>query len=317
MREGEPCGVQELPFEAEPRDAVDAVAGDGQVDRGQVHADLVRSAGLEPDAEERVLRQELRDLEVRDRLARRVRVERLPGRLGAVAADRRLDPAAAGARVPADEREVLALQPAAAHERLEPPIRLRRPGDDHQPRRVPVEPVDDPRPVGLVSPRRVPEQRVDEGPGRVSRPRVDGDAGRLVDDQQMLVLVGDPEIQLLADERRRLGRGQLDALSRLDPVRLRPLLAVDEDVSRVQQALRRCARADRVQPGQETVEPQPGGVRGDGDVDQGRAVEVSARRRGDRSASSSDPTSRQTPTTMQVSARLNAGHQRRSRKSVT
>ena len=91
--------------------------GHGKVDRSEVHADLVRAPGLERDVEERVLRQGLHDLEVRHRLARLVGVERAPRRIAPVAADRRLDPSRAGARMPADEREVAALD-------LAPPDRL-------------------------------------------------------------------------------------------------------------------------------------------------------------------------------------------------
>ena len=62
MREGEAGGVEELALEAQAGHAVDPVADDGQLDRGQVDADLVRPAGLEPDPEQRVLR---RDLEIK------------------------------------------------------------------------------------------------------------------------------------------------------------------------------------------------------------------------------------------------------------
>ena len=49
--------VQELPLEPQIAfDAVQRVPGDRKVDRGEMHADLVRAAGLEPDVEERVAR---------------------------------------------------------------------------------------------------------------------------------------------------------------------------------------------------------------------------------------------------------------------
>ena len=48
MREAEPRRVQELALEPElVRTAVDGIAGDREPDRGEVNADLVRSAGLE------------------------------------------------------------------------------------------------------------------------------------------------------------------------------------------------------------------------------------------------------------------------------
>ena len=89
--------MQELPLEAEvARDAVDGVSRDREVDRLEVHADLVRPPRLQPDREQRVLRQQLERLEVRDRLARGRGVERVARAVDAVAADRRLDPARPG-----------------------------------------------------------------------------------------------------------------------------------------------------------------------------------------------------------------------------
>ena len=73
MLEGEPRRVEELPLEAELAcDPVHRIAGDGEVDRREMDADLVRPAGLEPDAQERVALEELLELEVRHRRARRV-----------------------------------------------------------------------------------------------------------------------------------------------------------------------------------------------------------------------------------------------------
>ena len=56
MHEAQAVRVQELPLEAEVAPhAVHRVAGDGEVDRREVHADLVRPTGLETHVEERVL----------------------------------------------------------------------------------------------------------------------------------------------------------------------------------------------------------------------------------------------------------------------
>jgi hypothetical protein len=88
--------VEELALEAElPGPSVDAVAGDREIDRGEVDANLMGAAGLESDVKQGVPRQQLRQLEVRDRVAWRVRVERVAHRVAAVAADGRLDAAAA------------------------------------------------------------------------------------------------------------------------------------------------------------------------------------------------------------------------------
>jgi hypothetical protein len=58
---------------------------------------------------------------------------------------------------------------------------------------------------------------------------VDDDPGRLVDDQQVLVLEGDPERELLCLERDRLGGRRLEAqlLPAREPVALGPRRAVD------------------------------------------------------------------------------------------
>ena len=97
----------------------------------EVDADLVRAPRLERDREERVAADALDQLEVGDRVARRVGVEREADRVVAVAADRRLDPAAARCRDAADERGVGALELAFADEAREavrvPPRSGRRP----------------------------------------------------------------------------------------------------------------------------------------------------------------------------------------------
>src|SRR6185312_9031175 len=99
--------VQELPFETEiALHAVQRIAGHGKLDRGEVNADLVRAARLEPDIEKRVLGHELPHLEPGDGVARLLRIERPPGRIAPVPADRGVDPPAARARAAADEGEV-------------------------------------------------------------------------------------------------------------------------------------------------------------------------------------------------------------------
>src|SRR2546429_9691943 len=93
MWESEASRVQELAFEIElAGPAVDRVARHGQVDRSKVHADLVRAARLESYVEKRVTGQELPHLEVRDRLAWLVGVERVTEWVASVAPGRRVDP---------------------------------------------------------------------------------------------------------------------------------------------------------------------------------------------------------------------------------
>src|SRR5215212_2720431 len=145
MLEREARRVQELPLQAEvSRHAVLRVAADGEADRAKVNADLVRAPRLEADAEERVLAQQLDDVEMRDGLARRIGVERPLERVAAVAADRRVDRAATRARPALHERDVLTLElapPDELDEALERLVALRH---DEQPRGAAIEAVHDP-----------------------------------------------------------------------------------------------------------------------------------------------------------------------------
>src|SRR5437763_17045103 len=124
--------MEELALESNlARSPVDRIACDRQVDGGEVDADLMRSSGLEPDVQERVARQQLDELEVRDRVPRRVGVERVAQRITAIPADRSLDASGARTGTADDECEVAPFQRAAADERLQPAVRLLRARDDH------------------------------------------------------------------------------------------------------------------------------------------------------------------------------------------
>src|SRR5919106_5615335 len=140
VREAEPVRVQELSLEAEiALRPVLRVAGDGEVDCGEMDADLVRAAGLEAHVEEGVPRERLGHLEMRHRLARLRGVERAPRGVAAVAADRRVDAAGTGPRMPAHEREVAALDLTPPNRPLERGVRLPGARDDEESRSVAVE----------------------------------------------------------------------------------------------------------------------------------------------------------------------------------
>src|SRR3954454_1340031 len=94
-------------------------------------------------------RQELLELEMRHRRARRVGVERVAEPVVPVPPDRRVDRAPPRLRLSDDEREVLARQPAPPEEPLQALEGRLRPRHDEQPRRVTVEPMDDSLPVLL------------------------------------------------------------------------------------------------------------------------------------------------------------------------
>ena len=135
-----------------------------------------------------------------------------------VAPDRRVDRAAARGRAALDERQVLALDLAALQRGLQAPVRLARARDDEQPRGVAVEAVDDPRPP-LLPAARDAGQRLGERARGVPARRVHDDAGRLVDDEQVLVLVGHGEVGGGGDRRAapRRGRSTVDRLPRAPP----------------------------------------------------------------------------------------------------
>ena len=224
-----------------------AIAADRMADRLEVDADLVGAAGLELHAQERGLGKLPLDLEVRDRGARLVGGRRVQRAVAPVAADGRVD--RPGARVgPADdERQVLAPHAALAHRLLERAVDGVRLRDDEQPRSVLVQPVDDARPELVLAAGRAARQRLRERAGVVARRRVDDNAGRLVDDEQVVVLVDDLELDLVGAGRvgRRLwDRRDLDRLARLQDVALLPRLATDGDGAGVDQLLGGRARAD-------------------------------------------------------------------------
>jgi hypothetical protein len=95
--------------------------------------------------------------------------------------------------------------------------------------------------------------------------RVGYDARRLIDHEQMLVLVRNSETDVLCLERRRRRRRlELDLLPAYEPDALLGSGAVDEHGAASQYALRCRARADLGQAGEEAVEPEPGGLARDG-----------------------------------------------------
>ncbi len=186
-------------------------------------------------------RQQLLHLEMRDGLPRRVRVERVPQCVVAIAADRRVDHAGSRARSSDHEREVFTRHCARLDELLQPAVRLRRARDHEQARRVAIEAMDDPRTVRLLPAFDVVrEQSVHERPARMSRRRMHDDAGALVDDEQVLVLVRNAQVHVLGSEiaRRRHGRLELELLAAGERRALRPHAAVDQHAALAQQSFR-------------------------------------------------------------------------------
>ena len=159
------------------------------------------------------------------------------------------------------EREVLAHDVAVLQRLAQRSMHGFRTGDQQQPGRVAVEPMDDAGPLGVAAGGATCGQRLRQRPGAVSGGRVHDHAGRLVDDQQVLVLPGNAKRRRLALLRRRrlLGLVDVDRLAARQDVALGPRPAVDQHAAGLDQALRPCARAQR--SGEECVEPLAGGVR--------------------------------------------------------
>ena len=256
MLEREPVRVQELasraPCRARRRRGRRRPGGRSRPD-GRGSGAYGRSRA---DVQERVGAQQLVDLEVRDRFARRVGVERAARRLVTVAADRRVDPAAPRARMAPDERDVAPLELSLRDE-----LRSRSWASSER--------ATTSRPEVSRSSRwtipGAPRPRRRSGPrarGRASR-RVTGawmhdDARRLVHDEQVLVLVGDAELDVLGlDLPRRLRWDSTSKLlAALEPVALRRARPSTRTLPLLDEPFGRRARADLGQLGEITVEPR-------------------------------------------------------------
>ena len=166
----------------------------------------MRAACLEPNTQQRVLRQDVLDVEVRHGIARRTGVEGLPRRIISVAADGRLDPPATRTRPAPDERKVLAFERAPPDEALQAVEGLLAASDDEQARRIPVEAVDNARSLSRAAGGPPSEERPGKRPPRMTCPGMDHDSGGFLDDEQMLVFPGDVQARRLGF-RLRLGQG--------------------------------------------------------------------------------------------------------------
>jgi len=190
MAEAKTMRVEELSLELQVvADAVLRVARHGQIDRRQVNPDLMRAARLQTYVEESMPSHCLPYLEVRYRLARLVRVQRASRRITAVTADRSVDSARPRARPSANECQIPAFDLAPADRFLQCTVRLLGSRDDEEPGRFAIEPVDDAGPLGILPTSSAKRQELSrKRPRASSRTRVHGQPGRLVHDQEVLVL---------------------------------------------------------------------------------------------------------------------------------
>src|SRR2546430_13700566 len=109
MLEAEAVGVQELPLETGLRHPVHRIAADGQVDRLEMDAQLVRPPRLEAQLQQRPWPEQLANLEPRNGRAGRVGVDRVAWSVAPVASDGGLDAPPSGPRRPLAERQVPSL----------------------------------------------------------------------------------------------------------------------------------------------------------------------------------------------------------------
>ena len=166
-----------------------------------VDADLMRAAGLEPAADVRVAAIARDDLPVRDRAARALLRDGHFLAVGRVPADGRVNGARIFAHAAAHDGLVYARQAAVGKLSRQRQVRKVVFRDYQQPRRVLVDAVHD---AGALlaadAGQRVAaaeHQRVYERAVRVAGGRVDDHAARLVDDQQIVVLVHDVDGDIL------------------------------------------------------------------------------------------------------------------------
>ncbi len=266
MLEAKAVRVQELPFEAEVTPhAVTLVAGDLEVDRGEVHADLVSPPRLQCDLEERVLGKELHELEAGHGVPRLVGVERAQRTLAAVPADRRIDASGSRLRTAADEREIPALHLAPSNRLLEAGVRVLGARDDEQAGRVTVETVDDPGTLGVGTASGAERQELrQERRAPHSRRGVHGEPGRLVQHEEMLVLVSQRNRDWPGRHvRGRSRQDDLDDGAGLEPVALCSLRAVHANRAVAQQPLGEGACADLGASGERPVQARAGVVLSD------------------------------------------------------
>ncbi len=200
MRERQPGRVQPLPGQAEPGGerrvrAIGEVADAGVADRRHVNPNLVGAPGLEADVEQAGSAEGLDRLVVRDA----VTPARDDGELvvgAGMAADRGVDRPTRRVGMPLHQRPVALVDLALPERVFQPGVRDLAFRDDHQPGRANVEPVHDALPLCRPAGRdAVPGRGQPAGDGGTfpSGARVGRDPDRLVDHDQVGVLVNDPQ----------------------------------------------------------------------------------------------------------------------------
>ena len=207
--------------------------------------------------------------------------------------------------------------PRRADELREALVRLLRAGDDQQPRGVAVEPVDDPRALRLAAARRCPRarrracRRACPAPAWTTSPAGLSTTARCSSCQTIARRGGG------SARRRPPARREQDALPALEPVALRPRRGRRRERRPRPRARRRRGEPTCVARKRSSRSPAASG----GTVSSRRQRAATSRCRVGGAARGRRRSARAsriaTPMTMKLSARLNAGHQPKSMKSVT
>ena len=187
--EGEAAGVQRRPAdEGRLFGPVEKVAGQRMAQPGHMYPDLVGASGLRPDVEQAAAVASPQRPVAGDRPFA-VRAH-LPLQYGTLpAADGGVDAPLQLLRYPLAHRQVFLLEPAALQglpQQLGGEGVL---GHAHQPAGAPVQSVDRPEQVVLAAGFIVPGEQIPQGVPVVSRPGVDGHTRRLVQNDQVVVLI--------------------------------------------------------------------------------------------------------------------------------
>lgn len=244
--------------------AIDRIAEQRMADMSHMDAHLMRTPGLEPTLDEGSTVQPLQRAIVGDgMLTPTLALHRHFLAIGVRATDPRIDSPRRRGGHAADEGKITPVNAVLLElprQTLMGPVRL---GNDEEPGRVLVDAVHDPWPSNAADARKLPgtvmKQRIDECAIRISGGGMDDHASRLVDDDEMLVLVNDDQIDLLRHRLGRRGLGNGEGKSRFGAHLERRIAdrrtAGSADMTGEDQRLHALARQLRHKRGKRTIKP--------------------------------------------------------------
>ena len=237
--------------------AVDRITDDGMPRMREVQANLMRTAGLEPNGAQRMRAESLEHPIMRDRRAA-VLADRHARSVAPVPADRYVDRAAAGRQAAADGA-VLARHLACGELARQRGMRLQRARHDQQTAGVLVKAVHDPGARHRGERRVKSKQGVLQRVPRIAGSRVHDQAGRLIDDQAVAVLVDERQADCLGEDgrlRRRRDDPHADFRPRIDDIARLQAAAAGFDIACVDPSADAGARMFRQQARERAVQPQ-------------------------------------------------------------